>query len=220
MCVNFTPSRKDQLNTAFSVQPPASCVWKNEVWQDDAAPVIIADASAGRACISASYGMLPKHQFAPGSKRYSTMNARAETIASLKSYRSAWQHGQRCVVPMQNFFEPNYESGKAQRWHIGVRDQDDFVVAGLFQAWESVDKLLSYSFTQITINADQHPLMKRFHPPGEEKRSLVILPAENIDAWLHCRDLEQARNMLQLYPADKMWGQPVDTKPPAQASLF
>lgn len=220
MCVNFTPSRKDQLNTAFSVQPPASCDWKNEVWQDDTAPIIIADASAGRICISASYGMLPKHQFAPGSKRYSTMNARAETIASLKSYRSAWQHGQRCVVPMQNFFEPNYESGKAQRWHIGVQGQDNFVVAGLFQAWESVDKLLSYSFTQITINADQHPLMKRFHPPGEEKRSLVILPAENIDAWLHCRDLEQARNMLQLYPADKMWGRPVDTNPPAQASLF
>jgi hypothetical protein len=27
-----------------------------------------------------------------------------------------------------------------------------------------------------TLNADSHPLMKRFHKPGDEKRGIVILP--------------------------------------------
>jgi len=28
----------------------------------------------------------------------------------------------------------------------------------------------------LTVNADDHPLMKRFHKPNDEKRSVVIVP--------------------------------------------
>ena len=33
----------------------------------------------------------------------------------------------------------------------------------------------------ITINADEHALMRRMHKPGDEKRSLVILPHDEVD---------------------------------------
>jgi hypothetical protein len=37
------------------------------------------------------------------------------------------------------------------------------------------------SFSMLTINADQHPLMKRFHKPGEEKRMPLILEPQYHD---------------------------------------
>ena len=38
----------------------------------------------------------------------------------------------------------------------------------------------------LTINADDHALMRRFHKPGEDKRVVVILDETEYDAWLDC----------------------------------
>jgi putative SOS response-associated peptidase YedK len=32
--------------------------------------------------------------------------------------KEAWAKGQRCIIPTESFYEPNYESGKAVRWNI------------------------------------------------------------------------------------------------------
>jgi putative SOS response-associated peptidase YedK len=208
MCVNFTPSSKTDLAQHFQVKVPESFEWKEEVWQDYAAPIILHTAQHTRQVQLAHYSMIPKHHIPAGVKRFSTMNARAETLAQLRSFAPAWQSGQRCLVPLQNFFEPNYESGKAERWKIGLHDAKDFAVAGLFRTWErnSPDEL-GYSFTQITINADTHALMRRFHQPNEEKRSLVILHQDQFDDWLSCKNSEQAQTFLQLFPAEQMWAE-------------
>jgi putative SOS response-associated peptidase YedK len=60
------------------------------------------------------------------------------------------------------------------------------------------------SFTQLTINADEHALMRRFHKPGDEKRALVIVPQEEWDDWLGCKYPEYARTFLREYPAELM----------------
>jgi putative SOS response-associated peptidase YedK len=36
----------------------------------------------------------------------------------------------------------------------------------------------------LTINADDHPLMRLFHKPTDEKRMVVILPPERYQDWL------------------------------------
>ena len=45
----------------------------------------------------------------------STYNARIETVSTKPSFRAAWKRRQFCAVPLANFFEPNYESGKPVR---------------------------------------------------------------------------------------------------------
>lgn len=77
---------------------------------------------------------------------------------------------------------------------------EPFAVVGLYRQWEEDDGTRSHSFTQLTINADDHPFMKRFHRQGEKKRSLVIVPASGYDEWLGCKDREHARTYLQPYP--------------------
>lgn len=37
------------------------------------------------------------------------------------------------------------------------------------------------SFSMLTINAGKHPLMCRFHKPGDEKRSVVLLDPDNYE---------------------------------------
>jgi putative SOS response-associated peptidase YedK len=77
------------------------------------------------------------------------MNARAENVGVLFNYRRAWQQS-LCLVPMQYFYEPYYESGRAEHWQIGMADGSPFAVAGLWRAWPEPDGVISHAFTQIT----------------------------------------------------------------------
>lgn len=54
------------------------------------------------------------------------------------------------------------------------------------RAWEKPEGPPSLSFTMLTVNANDHPLMKRFRKPGDEKRSVVIVPPDAYGDWLNC----------------------------------
>jgi len=51
----------------------------------------------------------------------------------------------------------------------------------------------------LTINADEHPLMHRFHKPGDEKRSVVVLKDDSWEDWLKAEREEQLRSFLQQF---------------------
>ena len=204
MCTNYKPSAHQELQDQFGVQLPPADAWPDEAYQDYLSPIILPTVSGARSAVLAAFSLVPKQHIALGVKRYATMNARAETVGQLRSYSGAWKKSQLCLVPMQCFYEPNWETGKFERWRIGMADNRDFAVAGIWRDWKEQDGTTSHAFTQLTINADNHPLMCKFHKPGDEKRSLVILAPEEYDAWLNCRDPEVARSFLHLYPADQM----------------
>lgn len=46
--------------------------------------------------------------------------------------------------------------------------------------------------------------MMRFHRPGDEKRSVVILPSSEYEGWLASSSMDEARSFLNLFPATKM----------------
>ncbi|RCW68063.1 hypothetical protein [Pseudorhodoferax soli] len=51
----------------------------------------------------------------------------------------------------------------------------------------------------LTVNADNHALMKNFHKPDDEKRMVVILH----DAWLDAPP-ERSMDFMQQYPAEML----------------
>lgn len=51
----------------------------------------------------------------------------------------------------------------------------------------------------LTINATGHEVMKHFHKPEDEKRSIVVLKDSNCLPWLHANH-EEAFSMLALAP--------------------
>ena len=208
MCVNYTPTTRAQLRDVFAASAPEHVDWPTETYQDYVAPIIRLDGSGARETLVASFGMIPKVHLPDAAKHFSTMNARSETVGQLRSFSAAWKSGQLALVPCQDFFEPNWETGKHVRWRIGMADQAPFAIAGLWRRWQDAAGVISHSFTQLTVNADEHPLMRRFHRPGSEKRSLVIVPPDEYDTWLGCRNLEEARSFLREYPANLMAAEP------------
>jgi putative SOS response-associated peptidase YedK len=93
------------------------------------------------------------------------------------------------------FYEPNYDNGKAVRWRIGLAPGEPLAIAGLWRAWKERDGGEQLAFTMLTVNADEHAVMKRFHRPGAEKRSAVIVPALHCEAWLGSSSTDDAAFM-------------------------
>lgn len=218
MCTNYiAPSHEHpHLRERFALAAPISGQWKSEIWKDYPAPIVRSLGTDENELCVATYGIVPRRHIPQGVKIFDTMNARAETVGEKRSFSSAWRKSQLCLIPMEAFCEPCYESGKAVRWRIGRADRNLFAVAGLWREWSEPDGSKALSFTQITINADEHPLMRRFHKPGDEKRSLVVIREEDYQSWLNCRDPEIARSMLLPFPSETMdaeaWPIPPRTK--------
>lgn len=135
-----------------------------------------------------------------------TFNARSETAASLPSFRDAWRKGHRCIIPAEAFYEPDWRSGKAQPTRIQRADGEPMALAGLWSAWKAPAGAWVHSYTLLTINADDHPLLRNFHKPGDEKRMVVILPEEAHGDWL---SVPVARSMefMRQYPAQRLVAQ-------------
>lgn len=83
-----------------------------------------------------------------------------------------------------------------------------YCVAGILQRYEGDDGRSLIGMGMLTVNADGHAMMARMPNPGDEKRSVVILRPADYDEWRHTKNVEAARTMLQLYPADEMAAMP------------
>ena len=55
------------------------------------------------------------------------------------------------------------------------------------------------------MNAEQHPLMRSFHKPNDEKRSLVVVPADRREEWLQADDPSQ---FMRNFPAEEFPSRP------------
>lgn len=129
------------------------------------------------------FGLIPGFQkeMAAGRKTY---NARSETVHELPSYRESWKKGWRCIVPAESIYELNHESGKSVRWHIQLYGAVPMGIAGIYRQWTSPEGTKHFTFSMLTVNADDHPTFKRFHAPHDEKRMVVILKPSEYSAWL------------------------------------
>lgn len=115
----------------------------------------------------------------------STYNCRFETAAIKPSFREAYRRNQRCIIPADAIYEPDWRSGRAMATRIEGADGEPLGIAGLWSSWKAPNGGRVMSYTLLTINADAHPLMRQFHKPTDEKRMLVILAPERYQDWLN-----------------------------------
>ena len=67
-------------------------------------------------------------------------------------------------------------------------------IASLWDQWtdKSTGEIV-VSFTMLTVNANDHPVMRQFHKPEDEKRSVVIV--DDPVQWLS-QDLDDPFHLL------------------------
>src|SRR5574338_380797 len=132
MCVDFDPPTKDDLGHVRWVRPIKTTpyLFYSETFPGGLAP-FLANTLATE-WLPGMFGLVP-HWGDPAKLFRMTYNARSETVAQKPAYRSAWRHRQFALIPVQRFYEPNYESGKPVRWRIERADSEPFALAGIWE---------------------------------------------------------------------------------------
>ena len=208
MCSNFTPikvSREAWVNLNFKCSLPKDA-WRSEVYPTQSAPFIYLDDGNPK-CGLAEFGLRP---FWAKEKKYGTRtyNARSETVAEKSSYKNAWKNKQFGLAILENFFEPNWETGKAIRWGIARKDAQPIAVASIWERFIDKDTgEVVFSFSMLTVDAEGHSVMKHFHKPNDEKRSIVVLQNSDYLSWLHA-DNQAATNLLKVSGEDFLISSP------------
>ena len=195
MCTNFTPTKNAQwVREKLGLSLPSE--YPEESYPGFLSPIALKSHQSQRvACGLARVGLIPAWAKDDKISRH-TYNARSETAAVKPSYRAAWRQRQFGLVLVDNFYEPSYQSGKAVRWKIRLLSGDPFGIACLWDRWTDPSSgELVVSFSMLTVNADDHPVMKQFHKPGDEKRTPVIIRPDLHDAWLSA-DTDQAAELM------------------------
>ncbi len=135
---------------------------------------------------------------------------RYETMSTATPTRETWLKGQRCIIPMQAFFEDDWRSGKAVPTRIARVDGKPMGVAGLWEHWTKDGEEIT-SFTLLTVNANSHALMNRYGHNGVEKRMPATLNEGAWSAWLSA-PIDKAREFMRAYPANLLLANPVQKK--------
>lgn len=209
MCSNYEPSDEEQLAAFLEDigQAPQGQLfgpYPSESWPGYLAPFVRQDPDSAehrpQVCLGV-YGLVP-HWSKDLTISRRTYNASSETVAEKPSFRDAWKRGRRCIIPAKSIYEPSYEQpGSPVRWRIKRADGRPLGIAGLWESWKAPDGKELLSFTMLTVNADRHPVMQRFHRSEDEKRMVVILDDTDYNCWLDCPH-ERMSDFLVRYPAD------------------
>lgn len=209
MCSNYQPvTRMDRLLTFFGVERDRD-EQPVDVFPLGIAPFIrrVPDGEGKLRLVAEDgvFGLLPHFatEMAFGRRTY---NARSETVATLPSFKEAWARGQRCIIPAEVIYEPNWGTGKAVRWRIGLPGNVPMGIAGIYRQWRHPDGRRMFTFAMLTVNATDHPVMRRFHRPEDEKRMVVILAPGRYDAWLAASVADAADFLCQ-------WTGPLEASP-------
>ena len=133
--------------------------------------------------------------------RYSTINAKAETLASSRLWRFPFRHS-RCLIAADGFFEPRDTGEKRKpQYYFHRRDGQPFFMAGLWGRWEPPEGGEGFDSCAI-VTTEPNKVVGEIHP-----RMPAILPAEAWGLWLDPgAKPEQLEKILQPVQGDDWEG--------------
>jgi len=203
MCGRFTlHTPESRIREAFNLDQTAALGLKPRynIAPSQQVP-IVRDTDTGREMVTAQWGLVPHWSKEPKTK-YSTINARIETVAEKPVYRSPFKH-RRCLIPADGFYEWKVVEGKKTPHHIRMHDGDVFALAGLWDRWEGeAESLESCSIIVMPAN----DVMKSLH----ERMPAIITPA-HYDQWLDSKITEKTEIMgcLNSAPSSQLVTYPI-----------
>jgi putative SOS response-associated peptidase YedK len=175
--INQVLAEPDQLKPRYNIAPG----------QDVA---IVRATEQGRTLSMARWGLVP-HWAKEAKIKYSTINARAETVAEKPTYRDAFRR-QRCLIPATGYYEWQQAGGQKIPYHIRRDDSAVFAFAGLWDRWERGGE--DFDSCSIIVTAASSA-MQPIH-----ERMPVILEPSSYKVWLNPAHENRAQLQALLLP--------------------
>lgn len=133
------------------------------------------------------------------------INAKAETIQTLPSFRDAYKK-RRCLVPIDNFFEWKATKGASKPpYAIAMKSGEPFALAGIWENWKRPGTE-DWVRTFAVITTEANELMRPVH----DRMPVIIAPAEYA-RWLSAEEADP-RDLLRPYPSELMTMWPISTR--------
>jgi putative SOS response-associated peptidase YedK len=140
---------------------------------------VITTEYENRRLVPATWGLVNRWA-RDASRAAGCINAKAETVEKLASFRDAFKK-RRCVIPADGFYEWRGPKGKREPLWIHRTDGKLLLFAGLYEAWQKGPGQWETTFTIITC--PPNAVMASIH-----NRMPVILSAMAAEDWMNPRE--------------------------------
>ena len=143
---------------------------------------------------------------------YSTINAKAETVATAPAFREAFKR-RRCLVPADAFYEwQKLDPKHKQPFAIALASREPYGFAGVWERWKD-PQTHEWLETFSIITTDPNQVVAPLH-----NRRPVIIERKDYARWLGGGDPRQAGtgpgqppiDLLRPFPAEQMIAWKVD----------
>lgn len=160
------------------------------------------------------WGIMPSIQHQANYKEYfknpktfGGLNAKSEKLFDHFIYRYSWEH-QRCLVPVDGFFEPHNTKVKVKGKDFKVpfyfkrKDDDPMFLAGIYT--NTADGRRTFSI----LTKEATPRFAEVH--NDKRRRPVIIDYENKDEWLYNgNDEDDVQSLIE----DDLWEGELESYP-------
>lgn len=199
MCGRFTLTTPGEiLAEAFGLDAAPALAPRYNIAPTQPVLVVRRESPAGpRRAALLRWGLIPAGGPEPGRP---LINARAETAATLPSFRDAFRR-RRCLVPADGFYEWMGPRGRPrQPMLIRLKDARPFALAGLWEPPTTTGEVENVGTCTI-LTTGPNALLAEIHD-----RMPVILGPEEGEGWLDPTpaSLAALRGLLRPYPAELM----------------
>jgi putative SOS response-associated peptidase YedK len=204
MCGRFTlRTPLGQLVEQFLAEPipQLQLAIRYNVAPTQSVPVVRLDVGK-RQLTTMHWGLIPSWAKDP-KIGYSTINARADTVATKPAFRAALKK-RRCLVIADGYYEWQKQGSIKQPFLYEVDGGRPFAFAGLWEQWWGADHQAETPLESCTIiTTDANDLARQIHD-----RMPVLLDECDYAAWLDPANTDVA-NLLDPLPAERMSVRPV-----------
>ena len=205
MCGRFSlHTPESQVREAFNLEhtEPLGLKVRYNITPSQQIP-ITRDTETSREMVMAQWSLVPSWSKEPKTK-YSTINARIETVAEKPTYRTPFKR-KRCLIVADGFYEWKVVNGNKIPHHIRMKNGGVFAFAGLWDHWEGESESLD---SCVIITTPSNEVMQQIH----ERMPAIIAPA-HYDWWLDARitDKQEIMQYLASAPSNQLTTYPVST---------
>jgi putative SOS response-associated peptidase YedK len=208
MCYRYVLQKEALEALAARLAVPKPAGWQSRYNLAPGASVPVVRAQAARSgssleIVNLRWGLLPAWTKEAAAAK-APANARAETLASLPTFREAFRR-RRCVIPAGGFYEWRGQEGRRHPYLFRLRDGMPLCLAGLWESWCGREGGPPVETCAI-ITVPPNELIRPIHD-----RMPAILTMEEVGRWLDplLTESDDLAPLLRPFAAEAMTALPV-----------